>query len=201
MMINMTLVSKLHDENKTLQNVILDFRHVSRDLYELHRSMLNMMNADQAFVATEKIVFLEQFIQSTEEFKKNMYSLKLSLVSLPLAYKTLEEVEVILSRWLDTSYPKIKDYQHNISQSAASHLSRSLDENIRTQAIQKITGFVSQVKDMWYEYTLTVTKQVGEQAKSTQRMSTAITIGMVFLLVLFAFRVVRKPKVEPVDTE
>jgi len=199
-MVNLTLLTKLHDENKTLQNVILDFRNVSRDLYELHSSMLNMMNADQAFVATAKIPFLKDFIQSSEKFKSNIYSLKQSLVSLPLAYKMLEEVEVIFLKWLNTSYPNLKNYQHNISQTAASQLSQSLDENVRTQAIQQITSLVTQVKNMWYEHVVIVAKQMNDKARLIQITGIGITIGTVLLLILFSFLVVRglaKPLNDP----
>ena len=204
MMVNLTLLTKLHDENKVLQHVILDFRNVSRDLYELHKSMLNMMNADQAFVATAKIPFLKEFIQSSETFKANIYSLKQSLVSLPLAYKILEEAEITFLKWLDTSYPNIKTYQGNISQSVASNLSQSLDEGVRTKAIQQITGHVTQVKNMWYEHVVTVVKQVNSQASMIQFISISITLVTVLLLILFSLWVVRglaKPSKYPDQDE
>ncbi|MDF1684662.1 MAG: hypothetical protein P1U36_08410 [Legionellaceae bacterium] len=191
MMLNLMSLSTLQNENKKLQTVILDFRNVSRDLYELHRSMLNMVNADQAFAATAQIPFLQQFIQSSEDFKANIYSLKQSLISLPLAYKMLEEVESTFLRWLNTSYPDIKSYKHNTSQTVASNLSRSLDESIRTKAIQQITGLVAQVKNMWYEHVVTVVKNVNSKARFIQIISIGITAGIVLLLILFSFWITR----------
>lgn len=191
MMLNLMVLSTLQNENKKLQTVILDFRNVSRDLYELHRSMLNMVNADQAFAATAQIPFLQQFIQSSEDFKANIYSLKQSLISLPLAYKILEEVESTFLRWINTSYPNIKSYQHNTSQAAATSLSRSLDESIRTKAIQQITGLVAQVKNMWYEHVVAVVKEVNSKASYIQIRVIGITVMMVLMLILFSFWITR----------
>lgn len=197
---NFALLTNLHHENKVLQNVILDFRHVSKDLYELHRSMLNMVNADQAFAATAEIPFLKQFILSSDEFKANIYSLKQSLVSLPLAYKVLEEVEFTFLRWLNTSYPDMKRYQGNVSQSVASELSQSLDESVRTKAIQQITGLVAQVKDMWYEHVIVVVEQANANAKSIQHKSIVITLGgIVFLAWVVRRRYIRALKAPEQD--
>lgn len=190
LMVNLTLLTKMHDENKVLQQVILDFKNVSRDLYNLHKSMLNMMNADQAFVDTAQIPFLKDFIHSSQQFKANIYSLKQSLVSLPLAYKMLEEVEIVFLKWLNTSYPNIKTYQGNISQSVASQLSQSLDESVRTQAIKEMTEHVAQVKNMWYQHVVTVVKQVNGKTSMIQFISISITLGTVLLLILFSLWVV-----------
>jgi|TARA_R110002126_G_scaffold187410_1_gene336053 CHASE3 domain sensor protein len=191
MMVNLTLLTVLQNQNKALQNVILDFRNVSRDLYELHRSMLNMVNADQAFATTEQIPFLQQFIKSSDEFKANIYSLKQSLISLPLAYKMLEEVESIFLSWLNTSYPNIKRYQNTTSQAEASRLSQSLDESIRTEAIQHITGLVAQVKNLWYQHVVTVVNDVNAKARFIQIRSIAMAIGTVLFLILFSFWITR----------
>gem|GEM_PF-2418177 len=188
-MVNLTLLTTLQNEKKTLQHLLIDFRNVSRDLYELHRSMLNMTNADHAFVVTGGLSFLKEFIQSSKEFKSNIYSLKQSVVSLPLAYKMLEEIEVILLGWLNTSYPDIKDVQKTLQ--SAAHLRQALNEGVRTKATEEMTILLVQVKDRWYAHVIAVVKQVNDKSRRIQIRSIAMALGTVLFMILFSFWVTR----------
>lgn len=185
MVFNLTLLMNLRDENKALQDVLVDFKNVSRDLYAVHESMLNMTNADQAFIVTGEISFLKQFIQSSIAFKANIYSLKQSLISLPLAYKVLEEVEVTLLQWLNISYPEIKKYEENITPSAARQLSQSLDPRVQIKAIKQMTDGVALVKNMWYEHVIDVVKHDKGQVNIMQLTGMGILFIMILSVVLF----------------
>lgn len=185
MMVNLALLTTLQDQNKTLQTVLIDFRNVSRDLYELHRSMLNMTNADHAFIATGDISFLKQFMQSSKDFKANIYSLKQSVISLPLAYKMLEEIEVILLRWLDISYPNLKDEQKTLQ--SAAQIRQALNESVRTNATEEMTALLVQVKDTWYAHVVVVVAKVNSKASQIQFRSIAVTLGTIILLIVFSF--------------
>ncbi|MDF1826962.1 MAG: hypothetical protein P1U39_01645 [Legionellaceae bacterium] len=197
MVVNLALLTTLQNENKTLQTVLIDFKNVSRDLYELHRSMLNMTNADHAFIATGDISFLKQFMQSSKDFKANIYSLKQSVISLPLAYKMLEEIEVILLKWLDVSYPDLKDHQKTLE--SAAHIRQALNESVRIHAIEEMTALLVQVKDTWYAHVVAVVAEVNSKARLIEFRSIAMTLGTIILLIVFSFwissgLVVRPPK-------
>lgn len=197
MMMNLMLLRTLQNENKTLQTVLIDFRNVSRDLYELHRSMLNMTNADHAFIVTGDISFLKQFIQSSKDFKANIYSLKQSVISLPLAYKMLEEIEVILLKWFDISYPDFNDTQKTLA--SASQIRQSLNESIRTNATKEMTVLLVQVKDTWYAHVVSVVAEVNGKASQIEYEGIAVTLGTIILLIVFSFwissgLVMRPPK-------
>lgn len=197
MMVNLALLTTLQSENKTLQTVLIDFRNVSRDLYELHRSMLNMTNADHAFIVTGDISFLKQFMQSSKDFKANIYSLKQSVISLPLAYKMLEEIEMILLRWLDISYPDLKDHQKTLQ--SAAQIRQALNESVRINAIDEMTTLLVQVKDRWYAHVVEVVAKVNSKAWLIEVRSIAMTLGTLIILIVFSYwissgLVVRPPK-------
>jgi CHASE3 domain sensor protein len=197
MMVNLALLTSLQSENKTLQTVLIDFRNVSRDLYELHRSMLNMTNADHTFIITGDISFLKQFMQSSKDFKANIYSLKQSVISLPLAYKMLEEIEVIFLRWLDISYPDLNDDQKTLA--SATQIREALNESVRIKAIAEMTILLVQIKERWYAHVVEVVAKVNSKAWLIEVRSIAMTLGAVIFLIVFSFwissgLVVRPPK-------
>ncbi|NCT56149.1 MAG: hypothetical protein GW760_00295 [Legionella sp.] len=197
MMVNLALLTTLQSENKTLQTVLIDFRNVSRDLYELHRSMLNMTNADHTFIITGDISFLKQFMQSSKDFKANIYSLKQSVISLPLAYKMLEEIEVIFLRWLDISYPDLNDDQKTLA--SATQIREALNESVRIKAIAEMTILLVQIKERWYAHVVEVVAKVNSKAWLIEVRSIAMTLGAVIFLIVFSFwissgLVVRPPK-------
>jgi len=185
MMVNLALLTTLQSENKTLQTVLIDFRNVSRDLYELHRSMLNMTNADHTFIITGDISFLKQFMQSSKDFKANIYSLKQSVISLPLAYKMLEEIEVIFLRWLDISYPDLNDDQKTLA--SATQIREALNESVRIKAIAEMTILLVQIKERWYAHVVEVVAKVNSKAWLIEVRSIAMTLGAVIFLIVFSF--------------
>jgi len=189
MMMNLVLMNKLYDGNKTLQNVILNFKDVSAELYKLHRTMLNMINAQHGFAITKNASYSTKFVRSSEQFKVELDLLKQSFISLPLAYKLFEEVQQIHLEWFNVAYSEIEAVQKAPQSQAA--LNDLMKKSVDMHSPDEIKALVTQAKDMWYEYVLMMEKQVNKQSKSIQAIIQNISIGIMLLLALFYFSIMR----------